>query len=1218
MGTLATCLKKVARSNEVPTVPDDLVSGIIDMTTRNRRKLAAQVKAGTLTKAQADRQAEQEAVKSFLGVKNEDLKTVRGAIEQAQAPPPSEEEAIPQPAEAAAEAPAITEQEDAEISDQETTGAAPEPEVAVEPETEGEVQEGTEGREDQDQAEQVVPPEQETVEEPGVPRPGEGPVRNDFDDRIEFVSDGTEASNAQVRRAAEDRDIEVIEEDGRVKMVLDPVLDAPFVAGIESDLSSPPSVPPEANDANDSTVMFGTIMPGIFKVPTTPQEAKQLEKDKKAMLVGTRGLSSGARIGTRIQTLPDGGLPEFMRRLSIRGKGREAGFRKSVENTAAKLNAKMKQVIKRVGKDKKIEVAESLDGILKGRADKTRNGKPNPEYDPKLEAFRNTLKVDELEAVLEARNFIDNLSAAVVASGMLNEELTHSFKENIGSYLTRSYRAFDQNSGWNMDTMPESTKQGMLDLLNEVHKEAGETVTPGQLEAEARSLLGEGGLKIFMGSPGKRINVGSLKNRNNDLDARYRAFLGEIKNPVTNVAISGANLSQLLVRHKMQQEMVDAGLKLGLFSETEGDFNEELNFAIDTPVFPDHRDRGTLGFRQKDGTTRQIYAPKVVVEQMNAFFDRNISEEIDPDNLFWRKGVANTAATATGLSKIAQVIMNPGIYATAWFGGVAMEVANGRVFAKAAMRQGLRVMRKMNSRRRKGKVDAIDPIKFEEKTAKTRASKWDGKLTDQELELMGTRLGLINQNVLLQELAFAGDSAAALSPRLIQWVNRALDNGSLEIDAKFKEMLAKGGSQAVKAFQWLGQKYAIGDNAGKLSGLMNEARVLAKAHPDWTLDEVFDEAGEKIRQSTPTFDRVPRALRNFSLYGLGVGQYVSFAAEIFRNTWGSIKLAKRELASGNPVLQRHGALRLASTTGVGLAVSTVGSQAILGLFSDQMPDDDDEKNLRKFSLPPWLETDTVSIYQFDPKTGEFSYAQNSYTFPQAAVVSAVEAMFRDDDDGVLFQAVDAIVDRFGGGNLVVNAAIEAKNGTDQFGTRIWHPGDSTPEKIRLSLEHVAEKGYTPGAMKLANDLEKAYKDHQDTWGRQFSLQESIMNVVLPVRTKTYNIYEMVKPISRRFSAEYRNASEIVNSEKRRQKRSQEVDQAAMDKAIAKRDKLQAKIKEDFREYIKWMVDLRARTGQSISFIANEMKNDAGSFSNIPTDLRDEIRDILPSVRVKRR
>jgi len=188
------------------------------------------------------------------------------------------------------------------------------------------------------------------------------------------------------------------------------------------------------------------------------------------------------------------------------------------------------------------------------------------------------------------RNFIDDLTATVAASlpaGTMRDTLVN----NTGSWLRRSYAAFDPNSGWNFENVMTAASKGKevggrpaLDILRKgaaylsaqngypasMRTAQGLPVAGSELESDMRDLMDRDQYeRALTGQPGTSKNVTSLMRRK-DIPPEIRELMGEETNVYKRFTASASFQAQFIRRHHAQVAMRQVGLASGLFSMNRG------------------------------------------------------------------------------------------------------------------------------------------------------------------------------------------------------------------------------------------------------------------------------------------------------------------------------------------------------------------------------------------------------------------------------------------------------------------------------------------------------------------------------------------------------------------------------------------------------------------------------------------------------------------------
>ena len=255
-----------------------------------------------------------------------------------------------------------------------------------------------------------------------------------------------------------------------------------------------------------------------------------------------------------------------------------------------------------------------------------------------------------------------------------------------------------------------------------------------------------------------------------------------------------------------------------------------------------------------------------------------------------------------------------------------------------------------------------------------------------------------------------------------------------------------------------------------------------------TAKEVLgDVSAEMVRNLMPTYSMVPKAIR--TLRELPIGNFVSFPAEILRNSKNLVLFGARALTSSNPYIRQMGAhFLLGGSAMLGGAGYVVGktAQALTGVTEERM-----DAYLRSFA-PSYQKNSTLIPITGVDQNGNFKYYNFSYTNPYDTIVKPANAVLNAFADGSLRKdSVDKIVlDAFFGnpitgrkgaiGELLAPFISESigtervfdivfRNGLKKEGGRIFYPNDDIPTVMTKSLEHIIG-GIVPGAVRSAQRI----------------------------------------------------------------------------------------------------------------------------------------------------
>jgi hypothetical protein len=158
------------------------------------------------------------------------------------------------------------------------------------------------------------------------------------------------------------------------------------------------------------------------------------------------------------------------------------------------------------------------------------------------------------------RDHVDKLSRWLIDSGAIEGPLTLTIENNMGTYLTRSYRVFDDKK-WG-----EKVPQDVRNRAKAFIRAENPSYTEDQIEGEIRNLLFEPDAPLAYLSGGKLGSKDlSITKRRKGVPPEIRALLGEYKDPRVNYVRSVTKMANLLANHHFLTQIRNEGLGAYLF-----------------------------------------------------------------------------------------------------------------------------------------------------------------------------------------------------------------------------------------------------------------------------------------------------------------------------------------------------------------------------------------------------------------------------------------------------------------------------------------------------------------------------------------------------------------------------------------------------------------------------------------------------------------------------
>jgi hypothetical protein len=367
------------------------------------------------------------------------------------------------------------------------------------------------------------------------------------------------------------------------------------------------------------------------------------------------------------------------------------------------------------------------------------------------------------------------------------------------------------------------------------------------------------------------------------------------------------------------------------------------------------------------------------------------------------------------------------------------------------------------------------------------------------------RRGIIDQNVQVQELKQLFDQANKGKISLETFMNNEYVKKAIDIyqgaDSGWKIFADSFYQDAFGKALRSGDPALLKKGTPAYDNFIKESkdwyRTVAKQEFDPTnyltglektpLDIVGEMSSFLVRNTMPTYSMVPKAVRG--LRNLPIGNFVSFPAEILRNSANIIAIGARELTSTNPFIRQMGARRLIGASagfgGLGYTVQKT-AEALTGVDEEKM-----EAYQRSFA-PSYQKNSTLVPVTTMDENGNFKYYNFSYTNPYDTLLRPINAVLNAFADGSLNnESVDKIIMNalFGVPGAGRSGAIGeffspfvdesigtervfdiiARGGVKREGGKVFYPQDDINTVISKSIQHIAG-GVVPGAVRSAQRI----------------------------------------------------------------------------------------------------------------------------------------------------
>ena len=620
----------------------------------------------------------------------------------------------------------------------------------------------------------------------------------------------------------------------------------------------------------------------------------------------------------------------------------------------------------------------------------------NQMLDPKYKALSPTQASYNLpeslrDSFIEVRGFIDMMSKRILrevpqeilGSKKGGKALGEVIQENIGSYMTRSYRIFEAGgkhnplSWWNRTMPTKSAKavresvQAVKELLEKRTPAMGEQAIDNEIRLIGQGYIGEQEAQELGGIFGRgRPDPGTeeaaimdttrqLLKRRRRIPQEIRALMGEVTNPGEAAAVTTARLSSVLESNRFWQKMAILNAMPGqrLFSPIPVPKGKSKGvaptwFAGSAGLTVKVKSNGYNPFEGMY-TTKEVAEVLGVSENYNMMFN---------NSSIWRNFVVAPKAWV----QLGKIVLSPPAQIRNFLSAALFVVGNGHFMGFRNLPEAMRVVG--HELWEQGVDEQGRPI-----TSRQAAQETYRELLD---------LGVLNTSVRLGDL-------------LASW--RLASSGIFEGPGDF---VAATSNPFKRMYRRAEEFYTAADDFWKVVAYASELQAIKKAFPteadfnqllahakdldmSYTIDrQSFEQARKElaafyVRQTVPNYDYVGRfaeALRTGPAALLG--NFIAFPTEIVRTSANILALGFKEAKSSNSTIRKRGWTRLA---GYGTAAYGVGAAAQLIGKAISDVDDEDIEAARKF-LPDWAQNNLIIpiVKKSEAEGGGFDFIDGSY------------------------------------------------------------------------------------------------------------------------------------------------------------------------------------------------------------------------------------------------
>lgn len=673
------------------------------------------------------------------------------------------------------------------------------------------------------------------------------------------------------------------------------------------------------------------------------------------------------------------------------------------------------------------------------------------------------------------RDKIDNMSQQMIDEGVVDERLADTFKSNMGSYVTRAYRAFEDPKH-----IQKLRKTGDWDRIKGDIRATSEEfrAMPDEQLDELMEHWASRDETTFW-----KEHEGIFRMRE-DIPKPIRELMGEYTDPGTRYFKTVHRMARNLEQHRMYSALRELGLKEGWLVEKRA------------PGLT--RQVGQEGTALARSPVGGLYTDKDMLTVLEGVQASNW-----PATLRQIAGWAKWAKTVGSVQAQARNIeANPLLLAAGGNLG-----AKFMPWGKAGSELGL-VASLRNQQRASGKriIGLLDELGEDASIENIRG------LSDQ-----ATRLGVFGQQVDMGDIE--------------RWLSEARQ-------AERGLKAQQGGNLLARAWgktqRGLERAYRAGDEVFKFAAWRSEMGKLRWAHPDWEDSRIAEEAADIVKDTMPTYSRVPKIVESIRRYP--VGNFVSFVSEIPRNTANNLRIGFRWLRegaqTGNKKLMTLGAHRLASLGSAYATpwVATAGIRAARDAAGAEDVPTGSQEEWSRHLAPPWMRHGNNLLWSVTPE-GEMVMVDLSFSDPFAQVNDSIRAAiqagevdpdFEDRLAAKLKASIGNLMEPYATAGVVGGAAIPAITGRTVQGRELHPEGATTLTQTFRRGQHVFGE-MMPGTYTSLMRLGKAWANEAEPWGRTYNLAAEASALLGP-RPYSFKIGDSLEIRAREFARNTRDAS----------------------------------------------------------------------------------------------
>jgi hypothetical protein len=333
-----------------------------------------------------------------------------------------------------------------------------------------------------------------------------------------------------------------------------------------------------------------------------------------------------------------------------------------------------------------------------------------------------------------------------------------------------------------------------------------------------------------------------------------------------------------------------------------------------------------------------------------------------------------------------------------------------------------------------------------------------------------------------------------------------------------EELAGKSANVLKKGVDALNRTYRAGDNLFKLMAWENETKQLMDGR-GLSRQEAEVIAAERVKNTRPTYSRVPRIIKAFRLQPL-IGQFVSWPSEMLRILPNTVRYAAEDFKT--PGMRRYAFQRVA---GMLLGTTALIGVVRLGMwatgFNDRKVD-----ALRRF-VAPYQKNASLMPTGMDGK--DVGYIDVSYTSPYEIFFGPAQAAIsgRDPEESIL-GAIKDFTESYIGPSILANSIISAYYGKAPQGRTIRNPQDTFTDQSLDTISYLLRQN-EPATVSQIRRIGYALTGQPDTtvskYGRIYKPSEEL-SALFGIRPQSINVSKALESKASRFNTDMADVGRI--------------------------------------------------------------------------------------------